>query len=128
MFKQHFGWKYWENWLFWARFSYWKTLAKWRDFCRTRLVLKRKYLEVGIEFRHSVKSVDFILKNTFTQYPLVFWKLDHHTPYLQSYAKKLTKVEISFFFSNWSFSKCLYWGTMRYTWLESQYLLVFKYV
>ena len=30
-----------------------------------RAVLKRKYLELGIEFLHSVKSTDFVLKLSF---------------------------------------------------------------
>ena len=38
-------------------------------------VLKREYLELGIEFRHSVKSVDFLLNSSFIWTQHVFWPL-----------------------------------------------------
>ena len=36
-------------------------------------ILKRKCLELGIEFWHSVKSVDFVLKSSFIQTQHVFY-------------------------------------------------------
>ena len=49
---------------FWALFLYGRFNGNMR-FPSYRPILKREYLELGIEFLHSVKSGDLILKNTF---------------------------------------------------------------
>ena len=49
---------------FWALFLYWKIHGKGR-FSSYPAEFEREYLENGARYRHSVKSADFVLKNTF---------------------------------------------------------------
>ena len=67
-----------------------------------RAVLKREYLELGIEFLRSVKSADFVLKFSFIWAQRVF--LDRAPPYrLKIYVSN--KMRISWA-SNWIFTSC----------------------
>ena len=71
-------------------------------------VLKREYLELGIEFWHSVKSADFVLKSSFIWIQHVFLP---YTPY-----RLKTKIW-PFFGQNWLFWEFLTYNFQTQLWI-----------